>query len=52
MTDYLSPDDERRLLERMADMVAGFRAYKRRLEFEYRLFRAHPPVMQEGFCLT
>jgi hypothetical protein len=52
MTDYLSPDDESRILERLADMIAEFRKEKQRLEFERRLFHVRPPVMQKGFCLT
>ena len=50
--DSLPPDDQRRILERLADTTAYYRSEKRRAEFEFKLFHSHPPVVQEGFCLN
>jgi hypothetical protein len=50
--DHLTPDEERRLLERLAERIHAYRTEKRRLEFERRLFFGRRPVTQSGFCLN
>ena len=55
MTDpfgSLPPDEQRLILQRLADMIDEYQQDKRRLEFERKLFHSHPPVKQEGFCLS
>lgn len=48
----LPPDDQRLILERLAARIHAYRADKRRVEFEYRLFFGRRLVTQEGFCLN
>ena len=50
--DNLPEDEQRLILERLADTTAYYRSEKRRVEFEFKLFHSHPPVVQEGFCLN